>query len=158
MVEGPEQWKWSSYGATAGIIQAPDFLTVDWILGVFGNKKGTAQERYRQFAKEGMNQKSPWENLRGQILLGEERFVEGFKELLTDKEKISEIPCQQRYAGRPPLSEMFDEEKMKTKAARNRGINQAHLCFGYTLKEIAEHLNLHYTTVSKAVKAMEDKI
>jgi AraC-like DNA-binding protein len=33
----------------------------------------------------------------------------------------------------------------------------AHIAFGYTLKEIADHLGMHYTTVSKAVKKEEGK-
>jgi DNA-binding MarR family transcriptional regulator len=37
------------------------------------------------------------------------------------------------------------------------GINVAHLSYGYTLKEIADHMGLHYTTVSKAVKAFDEK-
>jgi len=32
-----------------------------------------------------------------------------------------------------------------------RGIHDAHVKYGYTLKEIADHLRIHYTTVSKVV-------
>ena len=74
-----------------------------------------------------------------------------------DKEKVKEIPRQQRYANRPLLRELFEKGKIKTKAARNEIIHQAHMRHGYTLKQIADHLRLHYTTVSKTVKELESK-
>ncbi len=71
MVEKPEEWKWSSYGATASTKRVPDYLMVDWMLGLFGSKQTEAQKRYRQFVREGIHQGSPWEELQGQVLLGE---------------------------------------------------------------------------------------
>jgi hypothetical protein len=55
-----------------------------------------------------------------------------------DKEKVKEIPRQQRYANRPLLRELFEKGKIKTKAARDGIIHQAHMCHGYTLKQIAD--------------------
>jgi len=34
-------------------------------------------------------------------------------------------------------------------------IYEAYLQYGYTLKEIAEYIDVHYTTVSRAVKKIE---
>jgi REP-associated tyrosine transposase len=47
-----------------------------------------AQKRYRRLVREGIQQGSPWNDLQGQILLGEEGFIDRFKDHLTDKEKI----------------------------------------------------------------------
>ena len=90
-------------------------------------------------------------------MLGDDVFVQQFKDLLVDKEKVKEIPRQQRYSSRPPLSELFEKGKIKTKAARNKIIHQAHMRHGYTLKQIADRLHLHYTTISKTVKELEKK-
>src|SRR5574342_189369 len=49
-----DQWKWSSFKATAGLDRAPEFLTVDWILNQFGTKRGQAQDRYAAFVREGL--------------------------------------------------------------------------------------------------------
>jgi hypothetical protein len=35
---------------------------------------------------------------------------------------------------------------------RNKAMHDAHVIYGYTLKEIADQLGIHYTTVSKVVK------
>ncbi len=155
IVQKPVEWKWSSYEATAGLKPAPDYLTVGWILGLFSKNKKEAQKRYRKFVSEGIQQGSPWNELQGQILLGEEGFIDKFKDHLTDKEKIKEIPRAQRYVNRPALSKYFSAgEKIDR---RNKHIHTAHVKYGYTLKEIADYLDIHYTTVSKIIRAVDEK-
>ncbi len=154
LVEQPEHWKWSSYMATAGLKKVPEYLSVDWMLGIFGSKRKAAQRQYRKFVKKGIKRKSPWGELQGQILLGEDSFVERFKNLLKNKEEIKEIPRQQRYAGRPKLKEIFKKKSLGGKEGRNQGIYDAHINYGYTLKEIADYLRIHYTTVSKVIKEL----
>lgn len=150
MVAKPEEWKWSSYRYTAGFIKAPGYLTTDWIISLFGNNKTEAQKLYRRFIKEGIDGSSPWEELRGQILLGEEAFVDKYREMLHDKIEIKEIPRTQRYLNRPQLSALLSGEYKK--AERDKLIKTAHERYGYRLKEIADHLRIHYTTVTKALK------
>jgi len=153
MISKPEEWKWSSYRYTAGIKKAPVFLTTDWIIGHFSKKKAEAQKLYRKFVKEGINAKSPWNELQGQILLGEETFIERYRKLLHGKEQIKEIPRIQRYLNRPKLADLFckgDEKK-----GRDKNIYAAHVRYGYRLNEIAAYLGIHYTTVSKVIKNEE---
>jgi hypothetical protein len=85
-------------------------------------------------------------------LLGEGSFIEKFKGLLRNKEALKEIPRRQRYAGRPYLKEIFKKERSGGNNDRNQGIYDAHMKYGYTLKEIADCLGFHYTTVSKVIK------
>jgi putative transposase len=150
MVAKPEEWKWSSYRYTAGTIKAPEYLTTDWIIGLFSSNKKEAQSLYRRFVKEGIDTSSPWDELQGQILLGEESFIDKYRELLQDKIEIKEIPRTQRYLNRPKLSVLFSKEYKK--AQRDERIHTAHVKHGYRLKEIADHLGIHYTTVTKALK------
>ena len=70
----PEEWPWSSYHATAGVREPPEFLTVDWILGQFANERSAAQERYRAFVDAAPNRK-PWERIRRRVYLGSDEFV-----------------------------------------------------------------------------------
>jgi REP element-mobilizing transposase RayT len=154
MVSKPEDWQWSSYKATAWTKTNPEYLTIDWILSLFSSNKSEAQKLYRRFIREGMDMESPWSELQGQILLGEDRFIERCKDILSGKEKHKEIPRSQRYLNRPELSKIF--WKTDNKEERNNRIHTAHIKHGYKLKEIADHLRLHYTTVSKVIKAMDE--
>lgn len=157
MVKRPEGWKWSSYRATGGVKAVPPFLTVEWILSQFAGSRVGAQKRYKTFVSEGLPDQSPWGEVQGQIILGEEGFVEKLRGLLVEKEGIKEIPRGQRYVNRPALSKIFKEKRVRNRNGRNREITAAYLKYGYTLKEIADHLSIHYTTVSKVVRNREIK-
>jgi hypothetical protein len=89
IVEEAKGWPWSSYLATAGLKPVPGYLSVDWILGLFSTERKTAQRRYQAFVEGGMRAASPWDELQGQVLLGEQGFVERFKGLLTDREQVA---------------------------------------------------------------------
>lgn len=154
MVSSPQKWRWSSYCATIGIAKKELYLSTDWLLGQFGKTKSEARIKYRQFVRDGMTEKeAPWEMLKGQLILGSDAFIERVREFLVGKEQFTEIPRLQRLAGRSQLEVLFPAGEQFTKNERNSGIVEAHLKHGYTLKEIAEHLAIHYTTVSKVIKA-----
>lgn len=147
-VDRPRGWRWSSYKATAGKSKAVPCLSIDWILRQFGSDRKQAERNYEEFVMAGLREESPWKNLKGQILLGNEGFVGKFKDMLTDKELIREIPRHQRYLGRPGLTTIFGGKDMRE---RQEMMHRAHVRYGYTLKEIADYLGIHYTTVSRAV-------
>jgi REP element-mobilizing transposase RayT len=149
LVKRPEDWEWSSYRATAGCGRVPTYLAIDWVLGSFSSRLRDALKGYRKFVLEGIDGESPWQDLRGLILMEDGALMEKLKDLLASKEHIKEIPRAQRFAGRPRLAEIFTEGE--SKAGRNSHICAAHMKYGYTLKKIADHLGLHYTTVSKAL-------
>jgi len=152
MVSKPEEWEWSSYKSTAYSGKIPEYLTVDWVLGQFAEKKNVARQRYRNFVDDGlMNQTRPWQKLSGQVFLGSENFISRMRELLGDKQEIKEIPRSQRYPGRPSLDRLFLNIRVKNRQERNKRVVEAHILHGYTLKEIAVCLGIHYTTVSKIV-------
>jgi len=72
--------------------------------------------------------------------------------LIKGKEKLKEITREQRYLTRPALKEIF---KPKHKKSKEQVMYEAHLQYGYTLKEIAEYIGVHYATVSRAIKKIE---
>jgi putative transposase len=49
----PEEWPWSSHGASLGLRRAPPFLTSTWVLGLFGDDVRIARRRLRHFALTG---------------------------------------------------------------------------------------------------------
>lgn len=153
MVKQPGDYNWSSYLATLGKQEKPEWLTTEWALSHFSPSLGQARQQYRRFVKEGIDgMSSPWDKLSGQIVLGTETFLEKLKGMLCDKEDIAEIPRIQRHAGRPSLPEHFSvAEAVLSKVERNRLIHEAHVKHGYTLKEISDALGVHYTTISKVL-------
>ena len=75
MVRTAKAWRWSSYRATAGYEKSHACLTTEWILAGFAQTKNAAQLCYRDFVQAGKGQPSPWEQLKNQIYLGDEDFV-----------------------------------------------------------------------------------
>lgn len=154
-VKRPEEWRWSSYQPTIGEAKNPPFLTTEWILSQFGKKKREAVKKYKKYVLEGITEDSPWKVLTGQIVLGTESFLEKFNELLKGKEVVKEVPRVQRYATRPSLGKIFEEGKAKDRKVKAEKIYDAYCHYGYTLKEIGEHLGVHYTTIGRAIKWLE---
>jgi putative transposase len=138
-------WKWSSYRATAGLVSVPEFLSTDWLLGQFGKRRRVAQKRYREFVRDGTANR-PWDELKGQIYLGSEEFIE--RHSAEDKD-LKEIPRAQLKAIKPSLDRIFARSK-------EAGIAQAYREYGYRLHEIAKHLGVHYATVSRRLKQLEN--
>jgi len=150
IVNKPWQWKWSSYKATAGMAKKQEFLTVEWILSQFSYEQKEAQMIYKEFVLSGIEKEFPWKDLKGRVILGKDSFIQKIEIYLKKKKKIKEIPRIERFATRPNLSEILS--KTKDRKQRNEKIYTAHIKYGYTLKEIADYLDIHYSTVSKIIK------
>ena len=146
MVTHPRLWRWSSYRATAGELAPPCWLTIDWTLTQFWSRQREAQTRYRQFVAEGREGPRPWEQLQGQIYLGSDEFIAQHQ----PDRVIREIPRRQTQASRPSLRVLFAR-----KQAPARLIRDAYRRHGYRLAEIADHLGVHYATVSRHLKQAE---
>ena len=52
MVRFAIDWRWSSYRATVGQVETPEWLNVDWLLASFALKKKDAIQLYKQFIVE----------------------------------------------------------------------------------------------------------
>lgn len=145
------RYRWSSYPATMGLAPCPDWLSTDWLLAQFGKRRSTARHQYADFVAQGAAQPSPWDELRGQVLLGTERFVEQMRPLLESADALKEVPRTQRRLQRPHLKALFAGRVRGDKILRDAAIRKA-LEQGYSMASIAEHAGLHYSTVSKIIK------
>lgn len=148
LVQSPEEWRWSSYLATAGLASVPELLATDWVLAQFAPDRQRACRCYSKFVRQGFDQPSPWENLRGGVVLGEEAFAGQFQLLLSERRNLEEIPRAQRLVHRPALDRLLAIENCN----RVRAARDAHIEWGYTLKEIAQFWGIHYSTVSRMIK------
>lgn len=151
-VQRPEQWQWSSYRGTAGKEAPPPGLTTDWILGQLGPRRKQAEERYKEFVHAGIGARGMWDEVKGQSILGEEPFVEELAGYTRGARDIAEIPRRQRYVSRPSLEKLL--KGMKGKAGENAAhkVRQAVEGYGYSQREVAGFLGVHYSTVSRMLR------
>ena len=152
MVRNAQNWPWSSYRATAGYVENHPCLTTDWVLAGFSTAKQKAQQRYSEFVNAGNKQPSPWQQLKNQIYLGADDFVNEVQCKIDPEQSLKDIPKKQKQAPVKPLS--YYSERY---ANRHEGMAQAYLSGHYTLTEVGHHYNVSYATVSRAVKAVEQK-
>lgn len=139
IVQRPEDYPWSSYRATAGLEQAPAFLTTEWLLSQFAPTRRLAQARYRAFVAAGLEDPT---------VAGERVGGEKFLSLeLGRHDALPEIPRAQLQPLRRPLVDVFSNE--------HAPIATAYRVYHYRLREIAAHLGCHYSTVSRALEREE---
>jgi REP element-mobilizing transposase RayT len=150
MVRTPEDWPWSSYRATVGEVPAPPYLQTDWLLRAFAGDRETAVAGYRRFVADGITAPSPWPELKNQIYLGSEQFVERVQALIDRKRPLQEIPKRQRRALAKPLGYYASRYP-----DRDRALAAAYRTGAYSMQAIAEHFGVSRMTVSRAVKSKE---
>jgi putative transposase len=139
--------------ATGGLAPVPGWLSGGEVLSHFGQRRGAAQDRYREYVSEGIGGQTIWEDVEAQSLLGMEGFAEALKDHVSGKRAVREIPRGQRLMGRTALKKLFDGCE-KEKAKRDRLIAEAVFEHGYSQIEVTRQLKLHYSTVSRLIKAL----
>lgn len=152
MVHEAGEWPWSSYRATAGLESPPPCLTRDWILQHFGDRLGTATRHYQQFVREGKNQPAPWEQLKNQVYLGSDAFMERVQQEIDPEQSLDDTPRPQSLEPAKPL-----DYYNKRFPQRNEALARAWLDGHYSLEAIGQHFGVSRMTVSRAVKAFRVK-
>ena len=154
LVEHPKEWKWSSYGATAGLIKPQPFLTTDWLLEIFGSNVKRARENYVKFIEADMNGKRSKLEYKYQLFLGSDEFAENILKRYGPFSTMTDVNNTQLGFGRPTLDEIFNGGKMSNEI-RNQAIRRAYREHKYPLKIIAIHLNMNPNYLCNILKKME---
>ena len=87
-----------------------------------------------------------------QSILGEENLIERIEDHLRDKKEVPEIPKSQRYMNRLILGTLFGEEVIGDKRRRDKRIVEAVEGFGYSQREVADHLGMHFPSISRMMR------
>lgn len=152
IVTKPEDYFWSSYRITAALQKCPDFLTIDWILKQFGEQSEYAQQNYIKFVYDGIDAISPWKDLRGQIILGKNSFIQTIDALIKQNADTLDIPKKQRYVSREsPIKLVTLNSKIAASQSRNKIIHMLHYENGIAVNQIAKIFSLHPSTISKII-------
>lgn len=145
MVRSAKDWRWSSYRATAGLVDCPAFLSIAWLLGCFGTDQSAAQLKYRKFVSGGRGQASPWRQLKNQIYLGSDDFIKQAQRKIDVHQSLDSIPNAQTRGPIKPL-EWFDKHYDK-KTAMLKAYSSGH----FTLQTVGDYFGVSSATVSRMV-------
>lgn len=95
MVERPQDYPWSSYGALVGKVKRPDWLRTETLLNYFGDTVEKAINRYRVFVEDvdvaGLE--NPGQQATGGFVLGGDDFVKWVQQkFLVARREEKEVP------------------------------------------------------------------
>lgn len=166
MVKRVEGWPWSSYHATAGKTEAPDWLQAVWIRQQFGADANSARQAYRRFVQAGLGGPSPWEELRSQIYLGGDKFLARMAKLAAETDPEG-IPKSHRQPVRPSADAVLEEvakvfgvkpEEVKTRASQIAFQTWVYLlrrAANLSLRDVAERACISPGRISQIQRAAE---
>src|SRR5690606_14280966 len=151
MVRDPANWPWSSYRAMIGAVDSPDWLATDGLLAAFATRRSDARRRYQNFVSQGKGVESIWRHVKGQVFLGDDAFVAKSLRHARATDDVS-VPRAQRRAPPPTLDRLEAKH-----ATRDEAIAAAHASGGYSYQQIAEHFQIHFTTVGRIVRSAKPR-
>ena len=139
MAKHPRDWVWSSYSALIGKAAAAAWLAIDELLAQFGKRRTSARRKYQQFIEEGIGAESIWKDLKGQIYLGDEGFVEGMRGELGERDEDVNIPMAQQRGPAPKLTTIRRQYKN-----RDDAIRAAYETGAYSYQQIAKEFGVQF--------------
>jgi REP element-mobilizing transposase RayT len=162
-------WKWSSYRATAGLSEVPEWLAVDWTLSQLARRRSSARRAFRRFVAEAKGSGKEIEALEKSGCLGDQEFRQQIQELLLEREVSEEIPLRHRKARTAVRiaqvqAEVAREWNVPVKAlARRRGgddkraaIYLAKRLTGMEGREIGAVFGVKQAQVSHIIRGIDD--
>jgi len=106
MVERPEDYRWSSYRATAGMDEAPEWLALGTLAPYFG-EPDSWQANYRTYVQEKIGSTDRlWDKLVNGIYLGSEAWCKSLRKTVESKMHSDVHPQIQRAVGRPKMADI----------------------------------------------------
>jgi putative transposase len=167
------RYKWSSYRAYVGLGKRPEWLECDSILELGGDKKDARKRKYRDYVESAVREglgKSPWEELRDQVVLGGERFLQklrahvsgnareqrGVKRLAQARPKLDEIIANLEKAKGQRWMEFRDRYG---DGGRDLVLYIGRRICGLKLQELAMVAGMNdYSAVSIAIRRFETQL
>jgi putative transposase len=142
LCDQPASWRWSSHRAALGL-EPPGLVSVDALLSYFGDAAEVSRRVYSAFVDRKEPEQSPTENA---VIVGSDGFL---RASLPQERPSREIPKAPWRAVRPRLQQLLAEHD------RDEAFARAYRDFDYTMREIAEAADCHYSTVSRRVHRWE---
>ncbi len=164
--QDPFTYGWSSLRAYVGQMTLPKWLTTTEVLSYFGSK---GKRGYEDFVVEGMRNgfKTPWEEVRGQVVIGSENFVEevaekhlwGRRESSGEESRLREVVGVRPDAVLREVESYFgiEGEEIRRREQRYTEARYVASCLLrryclMSLREIGDKVGLHYSAVGNAIR------
>jgi len=104
MVERPEDYRWSSCRATAGMDHVPEWLALNTLAPYFGEPDHW-QANYRSYVEEKIGSTERlWDKLVNRIYLGSEAWCKSIRKIVESKMLSDVHPRVERAVGRPKMA------------------------------------------------------
>ncbi len=175
IIDKPERYEWSSYPGFIGKGKKYGWVEYSWILGQFGPNEQKALQEYKRFVDAGLEEAhdSLFSDVQGQVILGDETFVEKARSLLAGRQLSREIVNRNNLQLGPQPEKIIAavadkygvEEKRitepgaKKNTARKIAMYLVHQYSGIGNNEIGKQFGgIHYTAVSKTVARLKQEI
>ncbi len=145
MVDSLADYPWSSHTIMMSRKKPPDWFAKQDALELFSTSSRAAKHAYQSFVNKAAIDIE--KASRQQLFLGDESFITKMKDKL---EPDIDLSSEHNRAQRRPATTL---QKLARNASRDEFIKRAYQS-GFTLREIGDHIGLHYSTISKiATKA-----
>ena len=152
LVTRPEDWRWSSFRALAGLEEKPGFLADDQVWRALNAPDAASgRERFLAFCAAG----DPARDLMTRLLCGGERLTRTVDAMLVPHRETIDFVYDQRYATRPPIDCVFEgatSQRELEEAARVAFCEHA-----YTLREIGAMTGRPPGTIWSWIKRTESR-
>ena len=129
---------------------ASPWLDVDWTLSQFGTDRKKAIAAYRHFVMQGKGLPDPKIQVKHQLFLGSDAFIATHQQNSEKPEKLSELSKAHKRSMALSLTEYQTRYPQ-----RDEAMVKAYFSGAYSMAEIARYFNVHYMTVSRALKKAE---
>lgn len=164
-----ERYRWSSLPGYLRAANKQPWVHYEMVLGQIGGSR----KKYAEFVSEGLERgyDTPWENVTGQVVLGQERFVNTIKSKIANEGAVREQPSAREFAAKSPaviireVCKRFGvkEEEISSKRAGCRDERAAAMEMLYRHGQLSQAAigkmlaGLDYTTVSRERKRLQER-
>ncbi|HYK03780.1 MAG TPA: transposase [Thermoanaerobaculia bacterium] len=108
MVARPEEYRWSSYRATAGLEAAPPWLDLAAVYAQFHPDQPRAQAAYTEYVMAKVDSSERlWDQAINGIYLGGEEWAKRMRTIVESRPRSTDHPVKHRSVGRPTVQKVI---------------------------------------------------
>ncbi len=149
-----EDYRWSTYRATAGLDPVPRYLSLEWLRTLFpGDRLSDAQRQFRGLMEHAKPAYAYFSQHEAAVDADAVKRV--IRSYTGEQLQLGRMPRLYRTALRAPLDDLFPSRVRGSELGEL--IYEARVTHGYTLVEITRHLRIHAATASRLFRSASQR-